>query len=209
MSKLYRPAGLKELYLLLDSGCRAWPPRLPSQPIFYPVCNERYAIEIAKNWNTKYDAEAVGFVTEMQVAEDVTARYERHVVGAAWCEELWVPAQELPVFNRGMTEPVKIIHGFYGKGYRGGTAGGKWVFSDYASHLASLWDAWKGKSEKFPAMVAENWKEITASYLLWTERDFPSGPTGQEKDRLLLAVREELERHGKWFLWTGGGNGCA
>jgi hypothetical protein len=32
---------------------RAFPPRLPEQPIFYPVTNEEYAKQIAKDWNTK------------------------------------------------------------------------------------------------------------------------------------------------------------
>jgi hypothetical protein len=30
---LYRPIGLRELSLLAQSGFRAWPPRLPHQPI--------------------------------------------------------------------------------------------------------------------------------------------------------------------------------
>ena len=32
---------------------RAFPPRLPEQPIFYPVLNEEYAIKIARDWNAK------------------------------------------------------------------------------------------------------------------------------------------------------------
>jgi hypothetical protein len=40
---LYRPAGPKELALIAASGCRRFPPRLPEQPIFYPVLNEDYA----------------------------------------------------------------------------------------------------------------------------------------------------------------------
>jgi thioesterase domain-containing protein len=31
---LYRPTGLRELQLAARSGWRAWPPRLPEQPIF-------------------------------------------------------------------------------------------------------------------------------------------------------------------------------
>jgi hypothetical protein len=34
---MYRPVGPKELKLLAGSGFRRWPPRLPEQPIFYPV----------------------------------------------------------------------------------------------------------------------------------------------------------------------------
>jgi hypothetical protein len=45
---LYRPAGQKELNLIRDSGYTAFPPRLPEQPIFYPVLNEEYATKIAR-----------------------------------------------------------------------------------------------------------------------------------------------------------------
>jgi hypothetical protein len=37
MTTLFRPAGLHELSLIWDSGMREFPPRLPHQPIFYPV----------------------------------------------------------------------------------------------------------------------------------------------------------------------------
>lgn len=40
---LYRPVGPKELALIEASGWKAFPPRLPDQPIFYPVMNEDYA----------------------------------------------------------------------------------------------------------------------------------------------------------------------
>jgi len=45
---LYRPVGPKELALIAASGYRAFPPRLPEQPIFYPVLNETYAADISK-----------------------------------------------------------------------------------------------------------------------------------------------------------------
>ena len=37
---LYRPVGSEELRLIAASGFREFPPRLPGQPIFYPVLNE-------------------------------------------------------------------------------------------------------------------------------------------------------------------------
>ncbi|MDJ0699325.1 MAG: hypothetical protein QNJ07_05670 [Woeseiaceae bacterium] len=36
---LYRPVGPAELDLIRDSGWQEFPPRLPEQPIFYPVLN--------------------------------------------------------------------------------------------------------------------------------------------------------------------------
>ncbi len=60
---LWRPVGLEELALLFDSGMRAFPPRLPEQPIFYPVLNPEYAAQIAREWNTQEGA-AAGYVTD-------------------------------------------------------------------------------------------------------------------------------------------------
>jgi hypothetical protein len=43
---LYRPVGQKELDLIRELEYRAFPPRLPEQPIFYPVLNQEYAAQI-------------------------------------------------------------------------------------------------------------------------------------------------------------------
>ena len=66
MTRLYRPLGLHELALIWDSGCRVFPPRLPDQPIFYPVTNVEYATQIARDWNTK-DGSFAGYVAEFEV----------------------------------------------------------------------------------------------------------------------------------------------
>jgi len=62
---LWRPTGPQELALVEASGWRAWPPRLPDQPIFYPVLNEDYATRIARDWNVK--ANRAGHVTRFRV----------------------------------------------------------------------------------------------------------------------------------------------
>ena len=65
---LYRPVGPKELALIAASGYRAFPPRLPEQPIFYPVTNEDYAAQIAREWNARgAETGHVGYVTRFQV----------------------------------------------------------------------------------------------------------------------------------------------
>jgi hypothetical protein len=61
---LYRPVGFKELALIAASEWREFPPRLPEQPVFYPVTNEAYAIQIARDWNVK--ASGAGFVTKVR-----------------------------------------------------------------------------------------------------------------------------------------------
>ena len=65
---LYRPVGTKELLLIKASGSRRFPPRLPEQPIFYPVLNEEYAAEIASNWNVKFNDDHKGYVTKFEVS---------------------------------------------------------------------------------------------------------------------------------------------
>ena len=49
-----------ELQLIKDRDFKAFPPRLPEQPIFYPVLTEKYADEIARNWNVQYNEDHRG-----------------------------------------------------------------------------------------------------------------------------------------------------
>ncbi|MBO9582019.1 MAG: hypothetical protein J7498_14095 [Sphingobium sp.] len=46
---LWRPVGPEELALIEATGMRAFPPRLPEQPIFYPVTTRDYAVKIARD----------------------------------------------------------------------------------------------------------------------------------------------------------------
>jgi hypothetical protein len=105
----YRPVGPEELALIEESGCRRFPPRLPEQPIFYPVCNERYAIEIAERWNA---TERGGFVTRFEVADELLSRYETHVVGRTYHEEYWIPAEHLEEFNDAIIGRIEVIASF-------------------------------------------------------------------------------------------------
>ncbi len=45
---LFRPVGEKELALIRESSYRAFPPRLPEQPISYPVVHKDCATGSAK-----------------------------------------------------------------------------------------------------------------------------------------------------------------
>lgn len=111
--ELFRPVGQAELDLIRESGWSRFPPRLPIQPIFYPVLNERYAIEIASRWNTKDEASGfVGYVTRFRVANSVVQRYPVQVVGAAYHQELWVPAEDLDEFNEAIVGPIEVIGEF-------------------------------------------------------------------------------------------------
>lgn len=107
---LWRPTGPEELELVRESGWRAWPPRLPEQPIFYPVLNEDYAIRIARDWNVKHDG--AGFVTRFEVESEFLARYPVQRAGGRTILELWVPAGELDEFNAHIVGGIHLVHTF-------------------------------------------------------------------------------------------------
>jgi hypothetical protein len=109
-SELFRPVGEAELLLIRDSGWSAFPPRLPEQPIFYPVLEENYAIQIARDWNTRDGGK--GFVLKFKVEREYLSRYEVQTVGARNHRELWIPAEELSEFNRHIVGMIQIIHTF-------------------------------------------------------------------------------------------------
>lgn len=107
---LFRPVGPAELALIAASEHRRFPPRLPEQPIFYPVCNEPYAVEIAERWNAKHDGG--GFVTRFAVRTEHLAGYDKHVVGASHHEEYWIPAEELDAFNAAIVGTIEVVRSF-------------------------------------------------------------------------------------------------
>ncbi|MCG6916291.1 MAG: hypothetical protein LJE89_01965 [Deltaproteobacteria bacterium] len=107
---LYRPTGPKELELVKQSGFRAWPPRLPGPPIFYPVTNEGFALEIAKKWNVPESGS--GFVTRFQVRKSSMDRYEVQTVGGANHTEWWIPADDHEELNENIVGTIEVIHEF-------------------------------------------------------------------------------------------------
>ena len=112
--KLYRPVGTAELKLIEQTGYKAFPPRLPEQPIFYPVLNEKYAREIAERWNVKDTSDHKGYVTEFDVDDDYCSKFQIQTVGRSYHQELWVPADELEDFNKHIIGTIKVITVFSG-----------------------------------------------------------------------------------------------
>lgn len=96
--------------MIRATGNRSFPPRLPEQPIFYPVLNEAYAAQIARDWNVK-DSGA-GFVTRFHVRKGFVAKYPVQTVGGSMHQELWVPAEELDEFNRNIVGEIEVIAEF-------------------------------------------------------------------------------------------------
>lgn len=104
---LFRPTGPDELRLVKESGYRRWPPRLPGQPIFYPVTNEEYATEIARRWNVK--ERGVGYVTRFEVKREFMDQYQIEQVGAAHHTEWWIPAEDLDDLNDSIVGVIEVI----------------------------------------------------------------------------------------------------
>ncbi len=115
---LYRPVGLKELELISQSDFKTFPPRLPEQPIFYPVLNFEYAQQIALDWNTKTNNFA-GFVTKFAVEDNYIKKFDIRVVGSSIHQELWIPAEELAEFNRHILGKIIIEAAYYGEKFQG------------------------------------------------------------------------------------------
>ncbi len=94
---LYRPVGQPELDLIAASNWRRFPPRLDWQPIFCPVTNEPYATRIAREWNTKDDANGnVGYVLIQQAGDDE-------------CLDYWIPAEQIDTFNDQIVGEITVI----------------------------------------------------------------------------------------------------
>lgn len=110
---LYRPVGPKEFKLISDSAWTEFPPRLPEQPIFYPVLNLDYARRISKEWNVP--AKGVGFVVVFNVSTEYLDQYEIQQVGDNECREYWIPAERLQEFNDNIWGLIQMEELHYGR----------------------------------------------------------------------------------------------
>ena len=141
VTTLYRPVGLYELRAIMRVGWLAFPPRLPEQPIFYPVLNGEYATEIATQWNLDDPNSGFsGFVTRFAVAAAEAARHPRKVVGAARHEELWVPAAEQRALEAAMIGPIEVEEA--------------WIGARFASVLPT-WSGSVGRVEALDELLAQ------------------------------------------------------
>jgi hypothetical protein len=114
-SILFRPVGADELRLIAMSGYTAFPPRLPGQPIFYPVLNEEYATQIARDWNANSSQSALGYVTRFAVKTSYLAQFTLQKVGGTLHLEYWIPAEKLDEFNQNIIGKIEVISEFRGK----------------------------------------------------------------------------------------------
>lgn len=119
---LFRPVGVEELELIRSSRMKFFPPRLPEQPIFYPVITREYAQKIARDWNTKDVEErpnCAGFVVAFDMPVEYLERFEVHTVGSTLHRELWIPAEDLLEFNQQIIGKIRVLDAYYGENYHG------------------------------------------------------------------------------------------
>jgi hypothetical protein len=87
------------------------PPRLPEQPIFYPVFSEEYAVKNARDWNLP--ADGAGFVTRFKVDAAFLARYPVQAAGGRAHLEYWIPSEDLVAFNAAIVGKIEIVREFH------------------------------------------------------------------------------------------------
>lgn len=109
---LWRPTGQEEIDLVAASEWRAWPPRLPEQPIFYPVLNRWYAAKIAREWNVPRGG--VGYVTRFDVRRAYLDQFPVRQAGSREVLEYWIPAEELGAFNENITGVIREVARYLG-----------------------------------------------------------------------------------------------
>lgn len=99
--------------LIRATGFCEFPPRLPEQPIFYPVLTEEYATQIARDWNTKDERSGfAGFVLRFRVRTEFLRDYQVRVVGSSGHREYWIPASDLVRFNANIVGKIEVLTEF-------------------------------------------------------------------------------------------------
>lgn len=191
---LYRPVGIEELALIFDSEMRAFPPRLPEQPIFYPVTNFVYASQIAREWNTTSGSKA-GYVTTFSVDDDYVSRFERRIVGGREHEELWVPAEELDDFNSHIEGFIEVDAAYFGDRFTGlvpdqfGLRG-----KDAVEQFVCLRGTADYSGMDFSCETYVQRRIVYSHYPFWRDHDFTDqGVTAERRDDLIARVEKRWE----------------
>ena len=184
---LYRPVGLQELELIYDSGMKAFPARLPQQPIFYPVLQLEYARQIALDWNAK-NGEFAGYVTQFKVEDEYISQFEEHTVGGSQHQEFWIPAEEMEEFNRHIIGHIKVLEAHFGDAFEGFVPetfglGGK----NAVAQFTLLANSYLYKRMDFYLEIKRNHKAVFLNYPFWQKYEFKNPGL---KEKILQAIKE-------------------
>ena len=183
---LYRPCGLEEMLLVWQSGLKRWPPRLPEQPIFYPVTNQGYAEQISRDWNTK-SGTRMGYVTRFEVEDAYASRFERQVVGAREHEELWVPAEALDVFNDHIIGPIEVV-GLFVHSEAVGHVPSEGVFAGMGAREQLVWLESNKDTLVFEQAIVDASASVWLNWPMWQSSAF------EMSDDVSGAIEERWDR---------------
>ena len=191
---LYRPVGLKELELIGQAHFTAFPPRLPIQPIFYPVLNFEYVAQIAREWNAQDPVSGfAGFVTKFEVEDKYAKKFDTHVVGSNRIHlELWVSAEELKEFNRHIKGSIKIEAAYYGNEFRGYIPD-KFALKgrDAIEQFSWLVGTFDYSTMDFQCEIRANNLAVFLHYAFWMQHDFSrEGIFDSEKNKILAFIKD-------------------
>lgn len=191
---LYRPVGLEELLLIFRTGMKRFPPRLPEQPIFYPVLNPGYAAQIAREWNTTSGSLA-GYVTEFEIDDAYGNSFPVQQVGAKQHQELWVPAERLEEFNDKIVGRIRIVGAYFGREFTGLIPKAFSVRGKSArAQLETLREIFTYSYMDFHGEITANREAVFLHYPYWEQVTTENTSSGDDWKGLLEAVRQ---------VWTG------
>ena len=185
---LYRPVGHKELELICEAGFRAFPPRLPEQPVFYPVLNASYARQIADGWNTKSETHA-GYVTRFNIKNEYARKFQKQIVGGEKHEELWVSAEELEEFNNNIIGHIEVIAAYFGEGFIGSPPDSGFTNKSATAdeYLQLLLNTFEYNYMDFRGSVVMNHRSVFCNYAYWKQRDIDL-LTAKDKNKAMHLV---------------------
>ena len=184
---LYRPVGLEELALIYDSGMKAFPARLPQQPIFYPVLQLEYARQTASDWNTQ-NGQFAGYVTQFKVEDEYISQFEEHTVGGSQHQELWIPAEEMEEFNKHIVGHIKVLEAHFGDAFQGFIPEGFALQGKNAvEQFTLLANSYLYKRMDFFLEIRRNHKAVFLNYPYWLTYEFKNPGL---KEKIIKAIKE-------------------
>lgn len=188
---LYRPVGIEELVLIFNSALRSFPPRLPEQPIFYPVLTFDYAEQIANRWNTK-EGSGAGYVTEFFVEDGYASQLPVRQAGSKQHLEFWVDADALDEFNSHIVGQIRLVARYFGATFTGLVEGhpalGKMTAREMLGHLGRLHQR---SGVEFTGEIVANKAAIFVYYPFWEYVVAnEANPSDLDVGQLLQAIRQ-------------------